>query len=167
MVEKSLDLGEVMKYQLNPNRFKNAMWLHNLAKWSVALTVTFTKQKNTGNYRLHTDVVNTTRYLIRLINKDCFGHGALRKGYCIASAFVIECGYDGRHPHIHATLSIPPHLDYESLCRIILKRANKLHSIGRQIDIQPYKNFGWFEYSLKTGFENLVVEDIQKAHHRG
>ena len=81
--------------------------------------------------------------------------------------YVIECGYDGRHPHIHATLSLPPDRDYESLRRIILKQANKLHSIGRQIDIQPYKDFGWFEYSLKTGIKNLVVEDIQKAHHLG
>ena len=40
-------------------------------------------------------------------------------------------------------------------------------TIGPQIDIQPYKDFGWFDYSLKTGIENLVVEDIQKAHHRG
>ena len=156
-----------MRDPSNPNRFENVMWLHNLANWSVALTVTFTKQKHTGNYRFHSDIVYTTRHLIRLINRDCFGHGAVRKGYCIATTYVVECGYDGRHPHIHATLSLPPDRDYQSLCRIILKRANKLHSIGRQIDIQPYEDFGWFEYSLKTGIKNLVVEDIQKAHHLG
>ena len=156
-----------MRDPSNPNRFENAIWLHNLAKWSVALTVTFTKKKYTGNYRFHSDIVYTTQHLIRLINKDCFGHGAIRKDYHIASAIVVECGYDGRHPHIHATLSLPPDRDYESLCRIIRKHSNKLHSIGPQIDIQPYKDFGWFDYSLKTGIENLVVEDIQKAYHRG
>ena len=153
-----------MKFATDAARKEYAEWLDGLAAWRIALTLTFTKVKATGDYRAVSDVVHTTRHLIRLINRACFGHGANREGYRVASAYVVEHGYGGRHPHVHGTISLPPNYDYESICRVIKNRARSLHSIDQQIHLQQYKSFGWFAYGLKTGTDNLVVEDICQAN---
>lgn len=78
--------------------------------------------------------------------------------------YVIERSIGGRHPHVHATLSLPPGYDYGAMCRLINERAYKLHSIDQQIHLQKYTDFGWIDYCLKTGSESLVAEDICKAN---
>ena len=152
-----------MKFATDSSRLQCALWLDSLAQWEIALTLTFSKIKSTGDCRSTSGVIATTRHLIRSINRRCFGHGANRKGYCIASVYVIEYSRSGRHPHVHATLSIPPKYDFESMCRVITQKASGLHSIDRQIHLQHYSDFGWLDYCLKNGTENLVVEDIHQA----
>lgn len=152
-----------MKFTTDAERIQYAKWLHSLADWRIALTLTFTKLDTTGDYRSVSDVIQTTRHLIRLINRACFGHGAVRKGYRLANLYVVERGCGGRHPHVHASISLPPHYDYESMCRLINNKARKLHSIDQQIHFQKYADFGWIDYCLKTGTDNLIVEDICQA----
>ena len=132
-----------MKFATDADRNEYAQWLHGLAAWKIALTLTFTRVKTRGEYRSVSDVAQTTQHLIRLINRGCFGHGAVRKGYCVASLYVVEFGYGGRHPHVHATLSLPPGYDYLSMCRLIKEKVRKLHSIDQQIHLQHYSDFGW------------------------
>ena len=153
-----------MKFAIDADRIEFAKWLHGLGEWRIALTLTFTKVAATGEYRSASDVVQTTRHLIRLINRACFGHGVNRKGYRVASAYVIEYGYGGRHPHVHGTISLPPGYGYRAMCRLIHEKARKLHSIDQQIHFQEYADFGWIDYCLKTGIDNLVVEDICQAN---
>ncbi len=148
----------------DPSEVENAIWLDSLADWKIALTLTFTDRKFSGNQRFHSDLVKTTKFLITRINGCCFGHGAKRKKYRVASAFTVECGYDGSHPHIHASLSLPPRYSYEEFKQVILLKCAQLYSVGNQIDVQPYRDFGWQMYCLKTGIENLVVEEIKKAN---
>jgi hypothetical protein len=153
-----------MKFATDADRIEFAKWLHGLGEWRIALTLTFTKVAATGEYRPASDVVQTTRHLIRLINRDCFGHGANRKGYRVASAYVIEYGYDGRHPHVHGTISLPPGYGYRAMCTLISQKARNLHSIDRQIYFERYRDFGWFDYCLKAGTNNLIVQDICQAN---
>jgi hypothetical protein len=152
-----------MRFATDAARREYAEWLDGLGAWRIALTLTFTKVKATGDHRSVSDVVQTTRHLIRLINRACFGHGAVRKGYCVASLYVVEYGYGGRHPHVHASISLPPDYDYRLMCRLIHEKARKLHSIDQQIHLQKYADFGWIDYFLKTGTDNLVLEDIRQA----
>jgi hypothetical protein len=154
-----------MRLSNRRDRLEYARWLDSLAEWKIALTLTFTRVETRGEYRSVSDVAQTTRHLIRLINRACFGHGAVRKGYCVATLYVIEHGYGGRHPHVHATLSLPPRYDYGAMCRLIKERARKLHSIDQQIHLQHYSDFGWADYCLKNGSECLVVEDIRQAKY--
>ncbi len=154
-----------MKFATDADRNEYAQWLHGLAEWRITFTLTFTKIKATGDHRSVSSVVHTTRHLIRLINRGCFGHGAVRKGYCVASLYVVEFGYGGRHPHVHASISLPPDYDYHSMCRLIHEKARKLHSIDQQIHLQKYTDFGWLDYCLKTGSECLIAEDICQANH--
>ncbi len=151
----------------DPSEVENAIWLDSLADWKIALTLTFTTKKFSGDPRFHSDLVKTTKFLITRINGCCFGHGAKRKKYRVASAFTVECGYDGSHPHVHASLSLPPEYSFERFRRIILRECYKLHSIANQIDVQPYRDFGWQMYSLKTGVENVVIEEIKVANPKG
>lgn len=152
-----------MKFTTDAERIQYAKWLHSLADWRIALTLTFTKLDTTGDYRSVSDVIQTTRHLIRLVNRASFGHGAVRKGYSLASMYTVERGCGGRHPHVHLTLGLPAGSDYESMCGLINENARRLHSIDQQIHLERYVDFGWIDYILKTGTDNLVVEDICQA----
>jgi hypothetical protein len=154
---------KAMRFSTCRNWLECARWLDSLAKWEIALTLTFTKVAATGEYRSASDVVQTTRHLIRLINRDCFGHAANRKGYRVASAYVIEYGYGGHHPHVHGTISLPPGYGYRAMYTLISQKARILHSIDRQIYFERYRDFGWFDYCLKAGTNNLIVQDIYQA----
>lgn len=151
----------------DPSEVENAIWLDSLADWKIALTLTFTTKKFSGDPRFHGELIKTTKFLLNRINGSCFGHGAKRKKYRVASAFAVECGYDGSHPHVHASLSLPDEYSYETFRKIILRECYKLHSIANQIDIQPYRDFGWQMYCLKTGVENVVIEEIKEANPKG
>lgn len=141
-----------------------AAWLDDLADWKIALTLTFKPYLNSGIPLSELNVKKTTCFLIKRINKHCFGHMVSRKNYHVASVFAIEFGYAGERPHVHATLSLPPNYSAESFAKVILKHARNIRSINQQIDIQPYRNSGWHEYSLKTGLEHLAAEEICGAN---
>ena len=119
-----------------------AAWLHDLADWKIVVTLTFKTYLDSDVPIPELSVKKTTCFLIKRINKHCFGHMVSRRNYHVASVFAIEFGYAGEHPHLHVTLSLPPNYSKESFAKVILRYARKIKSINQQIDIQPYRNSG-------------------------
>jgi hypothetical protein len=72
---------------------------------------------------------------------------------------VIERGTFGDHPHVHLTLTVPPHMpraDFEALLHDLVRR----NSVFRpQYQIGPYTSAGWMGYTLKTGIDSWVIQE--------
>ena len=136
-----------------------AQWMAQIAPWAIVVTITIHNvDPKSGRPTDIERIRQSIRYLLARINKACFGHRHKRHGQQVGSLFVVEHGAFGDHPHVHLTLSVPPHMpqsDFEALLHSLVRR----NSIFRpQHKIGPYTSAGWMGYTLKSGVDAWDIE---------
>ena len=141
-----------------------AQWLHGLADWKVAGTFTIARfDPVTGHTVGPYQCRRAFGYFIKRLNKAAFKNRFTRHGDRVASAYVIEGLVDGYHPHIHFSLSLPPHMSVSEFIGQIKHLAQRNSLFLPQREITRYRDSNWMSYCLKGGVEGVALEDIQAA----
>lgn len=141
-----------------------AEWLHKLAPWDLAVTVTIERRDPKSGLLVSRERINAAmRYFLERLNKCLFGHCASRHGYRVGSVFVIEHGVLGDHPHVHMTLTRPAHVSQPELTSHIERLIGRNSLFRREHAIRPYTSGNWHSYCLKYGADRLVAEEIETA----
>jgi hypothetical protein len=83
----------------------------------------------------------------------------------VASVYVIEHGVLGDHPHVHMTVSCPPHWGENELKAEATRLIDRNSLFRSQYAISPYFSSNWHDYTLKFGLDRIVVERMQTANH--
>jgi hypothetical protein len=147
-------------------RQATAEWLHGLASWCLAITVTIASSDPiTRRPSDRARLIRAVDYFISRLNKAAFGHAALRRQYRVASVYVIEHGVLGDHPHVHMTVSCPPHWGENELKAEATRLIDRNSLFRSQYAISPYFSSNWHDYTLKFGLDRIVVERMQTANH--
>ena len=99
----------------------------------------------------------TGRHYLSLVNKGLFkrqyryGHAKLN------SIFCMELGGIEKRPHLHFAVGLKNELGKEELLSQLNKAYKKMDWVKGDIHIAPYKDAGWLDYLLKTGFDSVVL----------
>ncbi len=142
-----------------------AGWLHALAPWTFAVTVTIEHRDPVSGCPVGRErIVQAVCYFISRLNKALFGHAALRREHRVASVFVIETGALGDHPHVHLSVSCPMRVSPTELRRQIAQLLQKNSVFRKEYAIRPYTSANWHDYCVKHGLDCLVAEHIQTAN---
>ena len=124
-----------------------------VAPWAIVVTLTIHRVDPKNGRPMDSErICQGMRYLLARLNKGCFGHGHKRHGHRVGSHYVIERGTFGDHPHVHLTLTVPPHMpraDFEALLHDLVRR----NSVFRpQYQIGPYTSAGLSHRHHKRGY---------------
>jgi len=153
------------KHDITRFNHEVALWLHSLADWKVAGTFTLARVDPVSGRTVN--VYQCRRafgYFIGRLNKAVFKNGCTRHGYRVASAYVLEGMVDGHHPHIHFSLSAPPHMAMGEFIDQVEHLAQKNSLFLPERHITRYRDSNWMSYCMKDGIEGLAVEDVQLAN---
>ncbi len=143
-----------------------APWLHSLARWTHAVTLTCKRQSAWGYPISEPVLINAAKHLVQRINRKCFGKPSQKRPQ-IAVAATYGWGVYDLHPHLHFCFEQPPHLSYEAFSALIEREADKARWIDRQRCIKPYSDQGWVSYLITHGTDQLIVELlVPAASHR-
>lgn len=140
-----------------------ALWLHELAPWTHAVTLTFKRSDSKGQTVSEQIIVESLRHFLRVLDKRCYGGPKVRRGAYIPSVVVIGWGAYNDHPHAHLAFACPEEHTHKAFDRFIDIAADATDWIDRERRIEPYRNQGWAEYMLNHGFDNLIT-NLTRAH---
>ena len=104
-----------------------------------------------GVIRIVDDVVGA------LINKGLlkrqyrYGHAKLNGIFCM------ELGDSEKRPHLHFAIGSNDQSLSKDVLSELHKAYRKMDWVKGDIHIAPYKDSGWLDYLLKTGFDSVVL----------
>ena len=99
----------------------------------------------------------TGRHYLSLVNKGLFkrqyryGHAKLNGIFCM------ELGGIEKRPHLHFAVGLKNELGKEELLSQLNEAYIKMDWVKGDIHIAPYRDAGWLDYLLKTGFDSVVL----------
>lgn len=128
-------------------------WIRDLAQWSHAVTLTFSKSKE-GFPTSEKEVLRRCRLFLSRLNSKIYGrHGVRRKGHRIGSIAFLGNGVYGDHPHVHWILTSPREYHHNDYSALLCHIASTTAGIAPQMKIEEYRGCKWINYLLDHGFE--------------
>ena len=147
-------------------------WLHGVAAWSLAVTITF-KRYHEGQSINHSIAQAALRHTLRVLDVYCFGKRGVKQGQHVGSAAVISWGAYGQHPHAHLALSTPLVMTDKALQERFEQAADKTYWLARERVVTAYRDAGWCDYLIDHSPDNVVVpllrpgsDPATSLHHR-
>jgi hypothetical protein len=125
--------------------------------YSFTLTLRPTK----GQRHIQTKINDSKKamsWFINVLNTKCFGQGYRRKKIELGFFATLEGLGVCDQPHWHGAIRLPKRLSNEKFLSAFEFARKKTKSFGRQFDLTPYYDSGWFEYTIKTGVESVHHE---------
>ena len=141
-----------------------ASWIHVLAPWSHAVTLTCKRCDASGCAITPRIIEDTAQHFLARLNHACIGKSRFRKGHSLASAVSYGFGSYGDHPHLHLSLACPVHLTTEAFTALINRCADQIFWLNRMRTITPYLDEGWSAYLVKHGTDKLVMPLLRPSH---
>jgi len=145
-------------------RLNFARWLHELAPWSLAATLTFQRNSVYGQKFNHEILLATLRHFLKLVNQRCFKQSGLKKGYSLGFAASHGLGVYGVHPHVHLSLAAPEWIPYSTLVEAVERALSRTDWISKQRKITRYRDYGWSQYLTDHGTDNIAIELLKPLH---
>lgn len=131
-------------------------WLHEVAAWSLAVTITF-KRYHEGQSINHSIAQAALSHTLRVLDVYCFGKRGVKQGQHVGTAAVLSWGAYGQQPHAHLALSTPSDMSVEVLQERFEQAADKTNWLARERVVKPYRDAGWINYLIDHNPDNLVV----------
>lgn len=141
-------------------------WLHEVAAWSLAVTITF-KRYHDGQSINHSIAQAALRHTLRVLDVYCFGKRGVKQGQHVGSAAVISWGVYGQHPHAHLALATPLVITVEALQERFEQAADKTNWLARERVVTPYKDSGWINYLIGHSPDSLVIPLLRPGSDPG
>lgn len=69
----------------------------------------------------------------------------------------MEVGDIEKRPHLHFAIGSSTGICEESLLRQLKYAYKKMDWVKGDIHIEPYKDIGWLNYLVKTGFDSVIL----------
>ena len=137
--------------------------LNGLGNFDYSLTVKLRRWDRF--YLLRTnfdDHKKTAEFYLRRLNSELFGHGATRKGYCVASAVTYEIGVYQDDPHLHFALESPPETPHFG--QLLIDVAHKTPLLSGNIHLSKMTTPDWLSYMSKTGPDSIIYSCCSRAN---
>lgn len=100
------------------------------------------------------DAQKALSWFANALNTRCFGHGYRRKGIELGFYAALEGLGAWEQPHWHGAIRLPMRLPNEKFLIAFEFAMLKTRRFGRQFDLKPYFDHGWFQYTIKTGVDS-------------
>ena len=133
-------------------------FLHKQGPFNWAVTMNLKKRHPYYQNHITPQIFEQTgRHYLSLVNKGLFkrqyryGHTKLNGIFCM------ELGGIEKRPHLHFAIGSKNQLIKEDLLRQLNESYKKMDWVKGSIHITPYRDTGWIEYLLKTGFDSIVL----------
>lgn len=140
-----------------------ALWIHELAPWTHAVSLTFKRRDIKGQAVNEQIIVQALRHFLRVLDKCCYSGSEVRQGAYVPSAVVIGWGAYNNHPHAHLALACRQEISHEDFNKLIFASADATDWIDQERRVEPYRTEGWAGYMLNHGIENLIT-NLLRAH---
>ena len=133
-------------------------FLHKQGPFNWAVTMNLKKRHPYYQNHITPQIFEQTgRHYLSLVNKGLFKR-QYRYGYTkLNGFFCMELGGIEKRPHLHFAIGSKNQLIKEDLLRQLNESYKKLDWVKGDIHITPYRDAGWIEYLLKTGFDSVVL----------
>ena len=133
-------------------------FLHKQGPFNWAVTMNLKKRHPYYQNHITPQIFEQTgRHYLSLVNKGLFKR-QYRYGYTkLNGFFCMELGGIEKRPHLHFAIGSKNQLIKEDLLRQLNESYKKLDWVKGDIHITPYRDAGWIEYLLKTGFDSIVL----------
>ena len=122
--------------------------IHDLAKWTHAVTVTFPHSDRYGRRCNQYIMYSALRHFIRVLNIKCFRRKQFDRGRRVSVIAAFGMGSSSEHPHCHIAIAAPANMTFPALEKLILESIRKTHWFDQQFAVKPYKSQGWIKYLL-------------------
>jgi hypothetical protein len=122
---------------------------------------TLTLRPAKGQRHIQTKINDSKKamsWFINVLNTKCFGQGYRRKKIELGFFATLEGLGVCDQPHWHGAIRLPKRLSNEKFLLAFEFARKKTKRFGRQFDLTPYYESGWFEYTIKTGTESVHTE---------
>ena len=141
------------------NRLTNtwADWIHELAPWTHAVTLTCGRITGGGYPITLRALLDIARHYLWRINYACFRRRA-RRGHSVGCAASYGWGSYGDHPHLHFSLSAPSTMTYSEFSDLIDRAASQMALVGARRVVKPYRDHGWPKYLVEHGTDHVILE---------
>jgi len=143
---------------MNPTTIDWVTFLKQQGPFQWAVTINLKKRHPIYQTYLTPQIFEQTgRHYLSLVNKGLFkrqyryGHAKLNGIFCM------EVGRIENRPHLHFAVGLKNGLGKEELLSQLNKAYKKMDWAKGDIHITPYKDAGWLDYLLKTGFDSVVL----------
>ncbi len=137
--------------------------IHDLAKWTHAVTVTFIHSDRYGQRCNEHIMYSALRHFIRVVNIKCFGRKQFDKGRRVSVVAALGMGSSADHPHYHMAIAAPAGMTFAEFEKLILVAIRKTRWLNQQFDVKPYRSEGWIKYLLDHQ-EDLFLDLPLPAH---
>lgn len=138
-------------------------WIHELAPWTHAVTLTFKRRGINGQAVSEQIIVHALRHFLRVLDKSYYSGSKFRQGAYVPSAVVIGWGTYNDHPHAHLALACRQEISHEAFKKLIVAASEATEWIDQERRVETYRNDGWAEYMLNHGINNLIT-NLTRAH---
>ena len=126
--------------------------------------ITLTMKPITGPRRQTTkriDAEQAFSWFLHFLNTRCFGHGHRRKGLELGVFATLEGLGLNEQPHWHVAIRLPSFLNHARFLFAFEKALHRTRRLGYEFDIQPYYDWNWIEYCLKTGMDSFQPQFLR------
>lgn len=137
--------------------------LHELARWSHAVTVTFVRFDRYGRPCDQHVMTSAVRHFLRVLNIRCHGRRRFNKGLRIPAVVTFGMGSSGAHPHGHMTLACPADTDFTAFQKLIHAALRKTRWFDQEFVVKPYTDGTWISYML--GHDAELYMDLPRPAH--
>jgi len=143
---------------MRPSKEEILHFLNRLGPFDWAVTINLKKRHPIYEAYITPQIFEQTgRHYLSLVNKGLFkrqyryGHSKLNGIFCM------ELGSIEIRPHLHFAVGLKNELGKEVLLSQLNKAYKKMDWVKGDIHIAPYRDAGWLDYLLKTGFDSVVL----------
>jgi hypothetical protein len=99
----------------------------------------------------------TGRHYLSLVNKGLFKRQYRHGRAKLNGIFCMEIGGTEKRPHLHFAIGCNDQFHKEDVLRELNRAYRKMDWVKGDIHIAPYRDTGWLDYLLKTGFDSVVL----------
>jgi len=147
-----------LRVEMRPSKEEILHFLNRLGPFDWAVTINLKKRHPIYEAYITPQIFEQTgRHYLSLVNKGLFkrqcryGHSKLNGIFCM------ELGSIEIRPHLHFAVGLKNELGKEVLLSQLNKAYKKMDWVKGDIHIAPYRDAGWLDYLLKTGFDGVVL----------
>lgn len=160
--DRAFGVGSPLKFPSPKDRQLQAA-IHDLAKWTHAVTVTFSHSDGYGRRCNQHIMYSALRHFIRVLNIKCFRRKQFDRGQRVSVIAAFGMGSSSEHPHCHIAIAAPVNMTFAEFEKLILDAIRKTRWLNQQFALKPYRSEGWIKYLLDHQ-EELFMDLPLPAH---
>ena len=144
--------------KVKPSINEIARFLDNQGPFDWAVTMNLKKRHPFYQTYITPQIFEQTgRHYLSLVNKGLFKRQYRYGRAKLNGIFCMEIGGTEKRPHLHFAIGCNDQFHKEDILGELNRAYRKMDWVKGDIHIAPYRDTGWLDYLLKTGFDSVVL----------